>query len=106
MVGIIYLPRRTDGDVEVAYSVAPEFRRRGYATSALKLAVRWLFDERPDLRYMEVRTSPTNLATRRVAEKADFSYVRTEEGLTAAATGERYDEAVYSLAWGAASRWS
>ena len=61
------------GSVEVAYAVAPEARGFGVAAEAVDaLAIALLFEH--DFERIEVRVAPGNVASRRVAEKAGFSY--------------------------------
>jgi len=62
-------------EVEVTYGLMPEFWGRGFATELAVESVRVGFTElrRPDLVCF---TLPTNLASRRVMEKAGFRYER------------------------------
>jgi ribosomal-protein-alanine N-acetyltransferase len=62
-------------EVEVGYALLPEFWGRGLATELAKESVRAAFEELqlPDLVCF---TLPTNLASRRVMEKAGFRHER------------------------------
>jgi RimJ/RimL family protein N-acetyltransferase/nitrite reductase/ring-hydroxylating ferredoxin subunit len=57
----------------VGYLVAPEARRRGYATRALRLLTRWAFDQL-DIRRLALWTLPGNVASQSVAQKAGFRF--------------------------------
>jgi [ribosomal protein S5]-alanine N-acetyltransferase len=50
------------GMVEVAYSVDPRYRRRGYATSMLRTALEWAADS-GDVRVVRASISPDNAAS-------------------------------------------
>lgn len=60
----------------IGYWVAKEARRRGVATSALRLVARWALEDL-GLPRVQLLTDPANAASRRVAEKAGFR----QEGL-------------------------
>jgi RimJ/RimL family protein N-acetyltransferase/nitrite reductase/ring-hydroxylating ferredoxin subunit len=57
----------------VGYLVAPEARKRGYATRALRLLTRWSFD-RLDGERLALWTLTGNIASQSVAQKAGFRY--------------------------------
>ena len=93
-IGVIRLDpaRRT---AEVGYWVAPQARRRGVATRAVRLASRWALGTL-GLARLELLTEPDNLASQRVAERC--GYVR--EGLMRSyqeIKGRRRDYVLYSL---------
>ena len=94
VIGIVYLPR--PGENEIAYGVAPEARGRGIATRALRLACDHLFSERPALTRLELRISPSNVASRRVAERVGFAFRGIERRRSSALEGISED-AVYIL---------
>jgi len=52
----------------IGYSIAPEYRRKGYATRAVKLILE--LAGRHEMKYVLITTTPENLASRRVIEKA------------------------------------
>ena len=58
---------------EVGYVIAPQARGRGYATAALRAISRWGFDAL-GLARIEWRAEVGNDASRRVAEKAGFTF--------------------------------
>jgi RimJ/RimL family protein N-acetyltransferase/nitrite reductase/ring-hydroxylating ferredoxin subunit len=75
-------PRR----LGVGYLVAPEARRRGVASRALRLVTRWGF-EHIDIQRLALWTLPGNVASQAVAEKVGFRY----EGLARNWTVDRDD---------------
>jgi RimJ/RimL family protein N-acetyltransferase len=83
------------GTGELAYVVAPAARGRGIATAALRLFSEWAF-ARLELTRLQLSIRPDNAASRRVAEKAGYTY----EGTLRSAKvirGKRVDAAFYSL---------
>lgn len=64
---------------EVGYSVAPWARGRGVASTALRAVCGWAFDTL-GLERIEWRAYTSNVASRRVAEKAGFRIEGTEHG--------------------------
>ena len=70
-----------DGAVEIGYGFLPEFWGKGYATEAVKAAVRWAAAQ-PEVKRIEAETVPDNAASQRVLEKAGFvpSGITGEEG--------------------------
>jgi RimJ/RimL family protein N-acetyltransferase len=79
----------------IGYWVAPGARRRGVASSALRLLSRWALEN--DLGRIELITDPDNIASQRVAERAGF----TREGVLRSHTlhrdGRRRDAVMFSL---------
>jgi RimJ/RimL family protein N-acetyltransferase/nitrite reductase/ring-hydroxylating ferredoxin subunit len=57
----------------IGYLVAPEQRRSGLATRALRLATRWAF-ENLEMERLALWTLPGNVASQGVAEKGGFRY--------------------------------
>jgi RimJ/RimL family protein N-acetyltransferase len=83
------------GTGEIAYVVAPAARGRGIASTALGLFSEWAFASL-GLARLQLFIRPDNLASRRVAEKAGYTY----EGTLRSAKlirGKRVDSALYSL---------
>jgi RimJ/RimL family protein N-acetyltransferase len=84
------------GDVgSIGYWTAPEARKRGIATRALRLLSRWAVTE-GGVERLELTTHPANLASQRVAQKAGFqregvlrSHLRFSDG--------RRDSVLFSL---------
>jgi RimJ/RimL family protein N-acetyltransferase len=73
-------PPDADGMVEVAYSVDPAFRRRGYATAMLAAAIAWASAD-PAVRTVRASVSPDNAAS--LATLRPFGFVEV---------GEQWDE--------------
>jgi RimJ/RimL family protein N-acetyltransferase/nitrite reductase/ring-hydroxylating ferredoxin subunit len=71
----------------VGYLVAPEARRRGVASRALRLVTRWGF-EHIDIERLALWTLPGNLASQAVADKAGFRF----EGLARNWMSDRDDK--------------
>ncbi|NJC71115.1 GNAT family N-acetyltransferase [Planosporangium thailandense] len=97
VVGCLWL-RRTDWtarSTEVSYAVAPGARGFGVAAEAVDaLAIALILEH--DFQRVELRVAPGNVASRRVAEKAGFTY----EGLLRNAghvAGGRVDVEIWSL---------
>jgi RimJ/RimL family protein N-acetyltransferase len=96
--GVLHLSVHTAGIGEIAYGVAPPYRRQGLATRAVNLAAAWAFRELGLTRLEIVVTARggQGLASRRVAEKAGFVY----EGIRRShlqATGRDYEDPLYVL---------
>ena len=56
---------------EIGYGILEQYRGRGYATEAVKLALKWAFSH-PEVASVEAETDPDNTASRRVLEKCGF----------------------------------
>lgn len=76
---------------EIGYMTAPWARGRGYAGEAVLAIARWLF-ERQGFGRIQLRATPANSASQRVAEKAGF----VREGVARASLGGE-NLVVYSL---------
>ncbi|MDK3255056.1 GNAT family N-acetyltransferase [Blastococcus capsensis] len=64
---------RLQGDAEIGYWTAPAARGRGFAPAAVDAVCRWAFGALPVDR-IELCHAVENTASRRVAEKAGFTY--------------------------------
>jgi RimJ/RimL family protein N-acetyltransferase len=93
MIGVIFLRVREHASVELTYGVAPAFRNRGIATAAAVLVSGWCLEELAASR-VELRISPSNLASQRVAAKAGFSRVGIVRSHIAA-TGMDYEDLLF-----------
>ena len=60
-----------DTNPEIGYGILDEFQRNGYATEAVKLAVKWAF-EQPKIVAVEAETDPDNVASQKVLAKCGF----------------------------------
>ncbi len=56
---------------EIGYGILEEYRGRGYAAEAVRLALQWAF-RHPEVNAVEAETDPDNAASRRVLEKCGF----------------------------------
>jgi RimJ/RimL family protein N-acetyltransferase len=80
---------------DVGFFVVPDARRRGVALEALRLLTAWAFAAL-ELQRIGLTTTPDNVATQRLAERAGFR----REGVLRAYTFERgapVDNVVFSL---------
>ena len=67
-------------EFELGYQVyAPEHRRKGVATEAVSLLVRYLFEAK-QVNRLRLVIHPDNLASRRLAEKCGFRHEGTARG--------------------------
>jgi RimJ/RimL family protein N-acetyltransferase len=66
-------------EVELGYVVAPEARGRGVATAALGLLTEWAFSTLGAFRLV-LHISTANVASKRVAERAGYTYEGTMRG--------------------------
>jgi len=74
-------PPGPDATLEVGYSIAPERRRRGYATEAARAIVTWAF-EQPGVRTILARCDHTNEPSIRILAGVGFSRTgQTDEQL-------------------------
>jgi RimJ/RimL family protein N-acetyltransferase len=95
---LLFLRTPEAGEVgigEIAYVVAPAARGDGIATAAVSVLSEWAF-ARLRLERLQLSIRPDNLASRRVAEKAGYTY----EGMLRSSKlirGKRVDAALYSL---------
>ena len=90
LIGQVSLSDRGAGVTELAYGVAPDYRGRGYATAAARLAARWLLAGGL-AREVELRIDPGNIASQRAAAAAGFSPAGTVTS-EVPATGESYHD--------------
>jgi RimJ/RimL family protein N-acetyltransferase len=98
-LGLVSL-RIAEGDpglAAVGYWLRPEARGRGAATVALQLIARWAFSDL-GVQRLELTTSPENVASQRVAERAGFIREGVLRELIAATEDNgRRDAVLYSL---------
>ncbi|MFF5205508.1 GNAT family N-acetyltransferase [Streptosporangium sp. NPDC000396] len=79
------------GQAMMGYSMLPEFRGRGFATRAANLLAEWAFEHTPLARII-AGTSPDNLASHRVLERAGFTQEALLHGLLPGPDGTRLDD--------------
>ena len=67
------------GNVEIGYGLAAPSRGQGYGSEAVAAITGWLL-ARPEVRQIHACTLTDNLPSRRVLEKAGFTYTGIEDG--------------------------
>lgn len=78
LVGIGGFKGEADGEgrVELGYSLAPSYRRRGLATEAARGMLAYAFSH-PHVKRVEARTLPAQNASTHVLEKIGMSFIET-----------------------------
>lgn len=61
----------SNGVAEIGYGILEECQGQGYATEAVKAALRWAF-QNPNVTAIEAETDADNAASKRVLEKCGF----------------------------------
>ena len=61
----------SNGVAEIGYGILEEYQGQGYATEAVKAALRWAF-QNPNVTAIEAETDADNAASKRVLEKCGF----------------------------------
>lgn len=90
--GVHYMP-----GYEIGYNIfRREDRGKGYTSEALKLFAAYLFDLNRMVHRLEVHADMNNIGSRRVAEKAGFTFEGTKREAVFA-RGSYHDLAIYSL---------
>lgn len=92
-IGCMY----TDPHVQqamLAYSLAPQWRGRGYASRAVRLVTAWAFDQVGIVR-LTAGTAPDNIASQRVLEAAGFTREAYQRALLPGPDGTRIDNISY-----------
>jgi RimJ/RimL family protein N-acetyltransferase/ketosteroid isomerase-like protein len=95
LAGLVGLADRGDGLVELDYGVAPDRRRRGYASRAARLAGRWLLEDGLAAE-VELRIDRHNIASQRAAAAAGFAPAGTVVSRVSA-TGQSYEDLRFVL---------
>ena len=67
------------GRVEIGYGLAAPSRGQGYGSEAVAAVTDWLLSQ-PGVRQVRAHTLTSNAPSRRVLEKAGFTYVGLDEG--------------------------
>jgi RimJ/RimL family protein N-acetyltransferase len=65
--------------VEIGYGLAAPSRGQGYGSEAVAAVTEWLLSQ-PGVRQVRAHTLTDNAPSRRVLEKAAFTYVCLDEG--------------------------
>jgi ribosomal-protein-alanine N-acetyltransferase len=68
-----------DGLVEIGFSVLPDWRRRGYATEAVRTLLAWAVQQ-PSVREVVARSDADNIGSAGVLEGAGFSRTGEADG--------------------------
>lgn len=96
VVGGVNLRFADNQIAEISYFLRESARGRGMATRAVQLVARWAFDDL-GIQRIELRAHPANEASRRVAERAGFSFEGIERASRSWPDGTRFDSLVFSL---------
>ena len=72
-------PVDESGSVEIGYGLAAPSRGQGYGTEAVAAITEWLLSQ-PGVRQVRAHTLTSNAPSRRVLEKAGFTYVGLDAG--------------------------
>ena len=67
------------GSVEIGYGLAAPSCGQGYGSEAVAAVTEWLLSQ-PGVRQVRAHTLTSNAPSRRVLEKAGFTYVGLDEG--------------------------
>jgi RimJ/RimL family protein N-acetyltransferase len=94
-IGLYYQEPKA-GQATVGYALLPAWRGRGYATRAVRLLARWAFD-RVGIVRLVAGTSPDNVASQRVLERAGFRREGYLRGRLPGPAGSRVDDVLYAL---------
>ena len=62
---------KESGNPEIGYGILDELQGQGYATEAVKLALKWAFGY-PEVFAVEAEADPENVASQKVLEKCGF----------------------------------
>ena len=97
-LGVISLrvAERDPGLAAVGYWLRAEARGRGAATVAVQLTARWAFDAL-GVQRLELTTTPDNVASHRVAERAGFTREGVLRRFVATKDDRRQDCVMFSL---------
>ena len=67
------------GRAEIGYGLAAPSRGQGYGSEAVAAVTEWLLSQ-PGVRQVRAHTLTSNAPSRRVLEKADFTYIGLDQG--------------------------
>ena len=91
--GILFLVPLAQDVLELVYGVLPSERGRGIATRATRLAAEWALSDGQCNR-VELRIGESNVASRRVAERAGFRFAERFETFVRG-TGKTHVDLLY-----------
>ena len=69
--GLCFKGLNPDGTAEIGYGISDGYRRKGYATEAVRAVCSWAF-QNPAVTRIEAETAPDNTASVRVLVKCGF----------------------------------
>jgi RimJ/RimL family protein N-acetyltransferase len=92
-IGVMYTEPQVQ-QAMIAYSLAPRWRGRGYASRAVRLVTAWAFDQVGIVR-LTAGTAPDNIASQRVLEAAGFTREAYQRALLPGPDGTRIDNIMY-----------
>ncbi len=92
----LFAVEATTGQAMLGYDLLPAWRGRGYATRAVRLLVRWAFTV-AGLARLAAGTTPGNVASQRVLERAGFRREGYQHGRFPGPAGTRIDDVLYAL---------
>lgn len=72
-------PPNEDGDVEIGYGIAPEYRCRGLTTEAASCLIEWAFSDPRCLGVTAIGVRSGNAASERVLAKLGMRLIRRDE---------------------------
>jgi RimJ/RimL family protein N-acetyltransferase len=94
-IGLFYHEPRTQ-QAMIGYSLAPEWRGRGYMTRAARLVSRWAFTE-AGIQRIIAGTAPGNEGSQRVLARAGFQREGYQHSRLPGANGTRIDDILWAL---------
>lgn len=68
--GIMLMPERKDGEVEIGYGIDEKHQNKGYMTEAVSALINWMFENSAELRYVVAETEKDNTPSQKVVIKA------------------------------------
>src|SRR5689334_21457136 len=92
-IGIVYTEPQVH-QAMISYSLAPQWRGRGYASRAVRLVAAWAFDQVGVVR-LTAGTAPDNIPSQRVLEAAGFTREAYQRALLPGPDGTRIDNIMY-----------
>jgi RimJ/RimL family protein N-acetyltransferase len=95
-VGQVLVEAREAGRADVGYWLLPEARGRGLAARALRLLSEWALKQ-PGIARVQLWTTPANVVSARVAERAGFRREGVLRSYGERADGTRVDAVFFSL---------
>lgn len=76
LIGDIYLKKERDF-FWIGYTIHPNESQKGYGFEVVQATIQWLFDQ--GVPSVKAEVSPENLASVKLLEKLNFTFIKTEE---------------------------